>query len=101
MPYATEMPISTVNAGGNSNTTYREQKSVILGVILAAILPGAGHIYGGKIITGIFIFFVSFILLLMVITIPFSIFIFGLPAFILWIGNIISARKTIISYNCS
>jgi Uncharacterized protein conserved in bacteria len=79
---------------GNPNM-YAPQKSTGIGIILAFLIPGAGHMYAGKITEGIMIFILYVVLM-------FTGFLFLIPLFfalILWIWNIYDANKKIKEYN--
>jgi TM2 domain. len=79
---------------GNTNT-YAPQKSTGVGILLAFLIPGAGHMYAGKITDGIVIF-----ILAVIIGIAGWLFFFPyIIALVLWIWNIYDANKKINEYN--
>jgi len=99
---------STDGSGGNSHAPpsygpntgnqnmYAPQKSTGVGILLAFLIPGAGHLYAGKITEGIIILILFFVL--------FSvgwIFLFftWIVALVVWIWNIYDANKKIKEYN--
>ena len=75
---------------------YAPQKSTGIGIILAFIIPGAGHMYAGKISEGIMIFIIYVVLM----AIGWIFFFFTwIIALVLWIWNIYDANKKINEYN--
>ena len=80
---------------GNSNA-YAPLKSTGVGIILAFIIPGAGHMYAGKIPEGIMIF-ILYVILMSVGW--FFLFFTWIIALFLWIWNIYDANKKINEYN--
>ena len=85
------------NYGPNNGNPYiyAPQKSTGVGIILAFLIAGAGHMYAGKIAEGIGI-------LILYIVLIFAGFMFIIPliiAFILWIWNMYDANKKINEYN--
>jgi TM2 domain-containing membrane protein YozV len=97
------------------NPAYYQQKSGALAVVLAFIIPGAGHLYAGKIIRGI-VFMVAFYGLTIVTvvgmwsllvsgTIVIGLFWFPvlmvIVEFVIWLFQIIDAYNVTRNYNAA
>ncbi|MGF1723110.1 DUF6677 family protein [Photobacterium nomapromontoriensis] len=69
-------------------------KSKNIGIFLNFILPGAGHLYAGKLLKGILLFITCLICLFTsFLVVP------GIIAFVLWLWGMFSVNKDIIAFN--
>ncbi|MFA6680080.1 MAG: zinc ribbon domain-containing protein [Candidatus Methanomethylophilaceae archaeon] len=86
----------TPSPANNLNTMYiAPQKSTGIGIILAFLIPGSGHMYAGLITKGILIFiaFVIMVALGCMFLFPWII------AVVIWLWNIYDANSKINEYN--
>lgn len=76
--------------------THVEEKSVALAIILAALVPGLGHVYLRRFAQGVAIFIVVVVLLLL-----FFLLFTAVAAAAIWIWQIYDAYRTVREYNRS
>lgn len=85
-----------VAAYGNNNVyAAAPQKSTGIGIILAIIFVGLGHLYAGLISKGIILFIVYIVLIVLAVFVIFT----AIIAFILWIWSIYDVYTKINEYN--